>query len=316
MNNHIISSLWYMKHRPSSIEDYIFNNPSHEQAVKQFIATKTIPHIMLIGPAGTGKTTLAKILIESCIEQDYLDIDVLKLNASDTNSVDDVRNLIYPHITSACMGLYKIVWLEEAEYLSPNAQGILRDYMEEYQQQCRFIITTNQYHRIIEPIRSRCQQMFFKSAPKEDIALAAAKILLSEKIKPDINILQKHIDIHYPDIRSIINSLESCSSTGVLTLPVNVNDNVESKSHLLDLIENEKWSEMRNVVNLTIADEELEDIYQFLYENIDKAKKFKKQDAWDEAIVLIADHLYRHTSSARPMINFSSLIIQLQHIGK
>lgn len=316
MNNNLIESIWYIKHRPSTLEQYLFTNDQHQHSFTEMCKLQTIPHLLLAGGAGTGKTTISQILINNCIDPDNHDLDVLKLNASDTNSVDDIRTQVYGHITSSCLSKYKIVWLEEADYLSPNAQGILRDYMETYEQHCRFILTCNQLHKIIPALRSRCQQFFFKNSDEQDILEMTATILITEKIKCDLPTLTKHVKIHYPDIRAIINSVEQHSTTGVLLPPSTTNAMADIKSNLLTYIENDKWDELRQHVVTSVADEELDDIYEFLYNNLDSSKHFKRLENWEEAIVLIADHLHKHLQHSKPIINMAALLIQIKHIGK
>ena len=173
-----ISKLWFEKYRPTTIEDYIFNSEIHKVAFSKIIKSKEIPHMALSGIQGTGKTAIAKILIASCIDPSVMDTDVLVINASDQNSVDNVRNEIKSHILSYGMGAYKVILLQEADYLSPAAQGILRDYMEEYEQSCRFILACNYKHKIMPAILSRCQQYDFKSPDRDDIASRMVAILI------------------------------------------------------------------------------------------------------------------------------------------
>ena len=203
-------------------------------------------------------------------------MDVLKLNASDTNSVDDVRSLIYPHITSSCVSKYKIVWLEEADYLSPNAQGILRDYMETYEQQARFILTCNNLNRIIPAIRSRTQCFKFTSMDLDDVKILSVEILKKEKIKCNLPTIEKHVSLHYPDIRAIINSLEQYSTTGTLLSPSSQDNNSEIYVNLLSLIQNDQWDEIRTQVYSSLQEEELEEFYEYLYNTIHSSKKFGK----------------------------------------
>ena len=310
-----LDSLWYEKYRPQTLQQYVFQNTHHRKSFNDMVTTHTIPHLLLAGGPGTGKSALSKILIDACIEKDDQPIDVLKLNASDNNSVDDVRQQVYSHITSMGVGKFKIVWLEEADYLSPNAQGILRNYMEEYEGTCRFIITCNAVHKIVPPIRSRCQQFMFSACDKTDVIEMAASILDSEKIKvSNLSTLENHIDMHYPDMRSIINSLEQHSTGGVLVTP-NAETPLQSvKLEIIEFIKTDDWKNLRSLLCATVVDEEWEEVYECLYVNLNQSPKFKKQDSWEQGIVLIAEHLTSHTFHAKPSINGASLLIQLGNI--
>jgi DNA polymerase III delta prime subunit len=311
-----LDSLWYEKYRPQTLKQYVFQNSHHRKAFSDMVTTHTIPHLLLAGGPGTGKSALSKILIDACLNPDDQPIDLLKLNASDNNSVDDVRQQVYSHITSMGISAFKIVWLEEADYLSPNAQGILRNYMEEYESTCRFIITCNAVHKIIPAIKSRCQQYMFSACDKNDVLEMAATILDSENVKVDsLDTLEKHIDMHYPDMRSIINSLEQHGKDGVLADP-NAETPLQSvKLEIIEFIKKDDWKSLQRQLCATIVDEEWEEIYEHLYTNLHLSPKFKKQDLWEQGIVLIAEHLASHTYHAKPNINGASLLIQLGGIA-
>lgn len=309
-----LQSVWYEKHRPQTLDEYVFQNPQHKKAFYDMVTTKTIPHLLLAGSPGTGKSAISHILIDECIDRDDQSMDLLKLNASDDNSVDTVRSRIYSHITSMGVGSFKIVWLEEADYLSPNAQGILRNYMEEYQQDCRFILTCNNIHKIAPAIRSRCQQYYFNACDKDDTLEMAAKILVKEGIKTSIDTLTEHVDLHYPDMRSIVNSLEQFSKSGQLMPPM-ANTPLQSvKLDVIDFIKKDRWAELRERLCTTVTDEEWEEVYEYLYMNLEQSPKFKNQDAWEQGIVLIAEHLNNHMQCAKPAINAASLLIQLGNL--
>lgn len=313
-----VNKLWPEKYRPKTIDDYIFNDDVHEAAFRGMIETKTIPHVMLSGIQGTGKTAIAQILIDACIEQDVRDTDVLVINASDQNSVDDVRGQIKSHILSYGMGSYKVILLQEADYLSPNAQGILRDYMEEYEEHCRFILTCNYQHKIIPAIRSRCQTFQFKAPDRDDIAARMVHILRSEGVtinKEDVGVIIEHIDGNYPDIRATINSLQQHTQDGKLSSPSSAANTSDYKITIIDRIKSDDWDKLCEELSFSVADNEWEEVFEILYQNIILGSKFKKdKDKWGEAIVLIAEHLNRHYQSGKPHINGASLLIQLGHL--
>lgn len=310
-----LTSLWFEKYRPKTLDQFIFQNSHHNKIFKDMVTSKSIPHILLTGSPGTGKTALSSILINACIDPDDVDIDVLKVNASDNNSVDDVRNEIYSHITSMGNGSFKVVWLEEADYLSLNAQGILRDYMETYQQECRFIITCNNVHKIIPAIKSRCQQFHFTGCNKDDVMEMVAVMLMKEKITCDIPTLTQHVDIHYPDMRSIINSIEQYSKSGILLNPDTNTPMQSAKLEIIELIQSDSWSTLRQKLCSTVSDEEWVEVYTLLYQHLNSSPKFGNVELWEQGIVLIAEHLFNHPQCAKPNINAASLLIQLGSIG-
>lgn len=311
-----IERMWPEKYRPKSLDEYIFQNPSHKKSFERIVESGITPHLLLSGIQGTGKTAIARIIIDACIpDKDDRDVDLLKLNASDDNSVENIREEVRTHITSYASGQYKIVWLEEADRLSPAAQDILRDYMETYEQQCRFILTCNNVHRIIGPIKSRCQRFVFNACDKTDALEMAARVLISEGIKFKLPVLDKHVDLHYPDMRSILNSLDQYSHNGSLHEPEAQNAMQDAKMSILSYIQNDQWGELQQSLCSTVTDDEWEEVYEFLYQNLDKSPKFKSdRDKWGDGIVLISDHLINHFTHSKPHINAASLFIQLNAI--
>lgn len=313
-----VDKLWPEKYRPKTIDEYIFNNPMHKVAFGKILDSKVIPHMMLSGVQGTGKTAIAQILIAACIEDDVKDTDVLVVNASDQNSVENVRNEIKSHILSYGMGQYKVILLQEADYLSPNAQGILRDYMEEYEQNCRFILTCNYRHKIIPAIQSRCQQFEFKAPDRDDIAARMLQILKLEGIKlssKDADTIYDHIESNYPDVRAIINSLQQHTDGDNLLPPASQEAASDYKLTIMDNIKSDKWDVICNELAFSVSDNEWEDVFEVLYQNLDQSPKFKKdKNKWGDGIVAISDHLDRHYRSGKPHINGTSLIIQLGNL--
>jgi len=277
----------------------------------KMIADKSIPHLLLSGVQGSGKTTLAQILIN---EMDVDETDVITINASDENSVDTIRDKIKSFITTFAMGEFKIVHLEEADYITPNGQGVMRRMMEEYSDTARFILTCNYENKIIPAVKSRCQQFRFKAGDKVDIAEYAADILISEKVKFDLDTLDKYIAIGYPDVRKIVNLLQQYTTDGVLGLPLSDKEAGDYKFKLLDFIERDKWLDARLLCCENVVAEEWEEVYRFLYENLNKAPKFQDKDKWEAGIVVIADHLYKHGIVADPEINAAAMFIRMTQL--
>lgn len=303
-----VHKLWCEKYRPQSISEYVFHDSNQKAAIMKMITEKSIPHLLFSGVAGSGKTTLAQILIK---ELQIDEIDVLTINASDENSVDVMRDKIKSFIITYSMGPFKVIHLSEADYITPQGQGIMRHMMEEYADQARFILTCNYEHKIIPAIKSRCQHFRFKASDKNDIAEYVVGILASERVKFDLSLIDKYISIGYPDIRKIVNLLQQNTSSGILHEPITTGESGDYKFQLLDLIESDNWQEARKLICENVVAEEWEDIYKFLYENLHKTPKFTNQDKWEEGILVIAEHLYKHTICSDAEINAAAMFIRL-----
>lgn len=307
----LLKSLWVEKYRPSTLDDYIFQNPGHRNAIEKLIKDGSIPHLLFSGVQGTGKTTLARILINNVgIDEN----DVLVINASDERGIDVFRDKVKSFSSTTAIGSYKIIHLEESDKLTPDAQTALKSFMEDMSEYVRFIFTCNHVNKIIAPIRSRCQEYNFKAAPVEDIAEYLVKVLATEKVKFNLDLLDKYIAHGYPDVRSILNTLEKNVVDGILQPPAIEGEIGDYKFQLLDLLNDKNWSEARTLVCSTIPNDGWEDLYRFLYENLHKIEAFKKQASWDQAIVIIAEHLYKNSIIADPEINGAAAFIKLSMI--
>jgi DNA polymerase III delta prime subunit len=272
------------------------------------INERNIPHLLLSGVQGSGKSTLSSVLLN---ELNVDPIDVLSINASDENDVDTMRNKIKSFISTYAMGDFKVVRLEEADYLTPNAQGVLRAMMEDYADVARFILTCNYENKIIPPLKSRCQHFRFAKPDVDDVKVYVYEILTSESVKFTGALLEKYVAIGYPDIRKIVNLLQQYTIDGKLQPPETKGETKGYKFALLEHIETGNWIDARKVVCAEVAREEWEDVYRFLYENLDKSPSFSSRDKWEAGIVVIADHLYKHSIVADPEINAAAMFIRL-----
>lgn len=279
------------------------------------IEEKNIPHLLLHGHRGTGKTSLA-YLIKAELEID--DIDFLKINASDENNVDVVRSKIKNFISSMAMSSeYKLVFLDEADYLSGNAQGILRSMMEEYVDNARFILTCNKPHKIIPELKSRCTEIQYSTLDRDAMTLRFAQILKKEKIKiDDLDIIDEYVSHCYPDFRKLLVVAQGSVKNGKLQ-PFKDNVTTDTTEHMVmivDFLEKDNWEQARTYLSENISDDKWEECYQFLYTYLHEIGKFKNITKWKAGVVVIADHLYKNAFVADSEINFAACLIRLSEI--
>jgi len=239
-----VKDLWVEKYRPKTLSEYVFRDDHQRKQVEQWVKEKTIPHLLFSGNAGIGKTTLAKVLFN---ELEVNDLDILEINASRTNSVDDIRNTIINFVQMIPFGDFKIVLLDEADYLSPNAQAALRGVMEEYHTTSRFILTCNYPNRIIPALHSRCQGFHIERIDQTEFTTRVAKILMDEGVTPDLDILDTYVKATYPDLRKCINTVQMNSQEGTLIAPANADKGeADYKLEMTELFKAGKITEARN----------------------------------------------------------------------
>tara|TARA_B100000242_G_C43040936_1_gene485662 strand:+ start:1425 stop:2342 length:918 start_codon:yes stop_codon:yes gene_type:complete len=301
-----MKELWVEKYRPKDVKGYVFRDEHQRKQVEQWIKDGTIPHLLFSGNAGIGKTTLAKILLT---QLEINDLDVLEINASRTNSVEDVRDKIVNFVQMIPFGAFKVVLLDEADYLSPNAQAALRGVMEEYHTTSRFILTCNYPNRIIPALHSRCQGFHIERIDQTEFTARVAEILIAEEITPDIDTLDTYVKATYPDLRKCINMVQMNSVSGQL-VPPQKSDTGESdwKLEMTELFKAGQISKARKLVCSQARPEEIEDVYKWLYDNIDLFGNEEKQES---AILIVKQGLVDHTLVSDPEINLAATMIRL-----
>jgi DNA polymerase III delta prime subunit len=301
-----MKELWVEKYRPKSVDGYVFRDDHQRKQIATWIKDQSIPHLLLSGAAGIGKTTLAKILINELGIEDY---DVLEINASRTNSVDDVRDKITNFVQMIPFGPFKVVLLDEADYLSPNAQAALRGVMEEYHATARFILTCNYPNRIIPAIHSRCQGFHVERTDLTEFTARVATILVEEAVDFDLDTLDNYVRVTYPDLRKCINLVQQSVQEGILAAP-DKGDAGEAdwKFDMVALFKAGKITEARKMLCGKIRAEEMEEVYRWLYDNLDI---FGSDENQDKAILILKQGLVDHALVVDPEINLAATLVRL-----
>lgn len=305
-----MKELWTEKYRPKDVDGYVFTDVSTKEQVEDWIKEGSCPHLLLHGPAGTGKTTLAKILVNQLGIDDY---DFLQVNASRDNGVDFLKTKIEGFVSTLPFGHLKIVLLDEADYLSPNAQGLLRGLMEQYQAQARFILTCNMVHKIITPLKSRCAELHINKTDQTEFTARAATVLVTEGIEFDLDTLDSYCKATYPDLRKCLNLLQSNSNTGALTNPKESDSGTaDYKLAMVELFKARRIKEARKLLCEQARPEEMDEVFRWMYDNLDLWSK--SDEGQDEAILIIRKGLVNHSLVADPEINLSATITELAQI--
>ena len=302
-------TLWVEKYRPIVLDEYV-GNENLKTKVSGYIQSGDIPHLLFYGKAGTGKTTLAKLITKS------IECDVMVINASDENGVDTLRVKIKNFASGVGFKPYKVIILDEADYLTPNGQAILRNMMETFSKHCRFILTCNYIEKIIAPIQSRCQSFAITPPTKKDVAVQIASILKKENIQFDPKDLVPIIDGYYPDIRKIINTCQLASNDGVLNVETADITDTDFQIKLIEIFKEK--DEVRNKfmkIRQLIADNRINDFtdaYSYLYDKVDEYAKGNVANT----ILCIAEGLSKDALVVDKEIVFMSTIIQILNIIK
>ena len=306
-----MDTLWVEKYRPNTLEGYVFRDGNQKTQVEQWIKARTIPHLLFSGAPGVGKTTLAKILLNTL---DIIGTDILEINASRENSVDVIRDKITNFVQTMPFGEFKVVLLDEADYISPNGQAALRGVMEMYHQSARFILTCNYPNRVIPALHSRCQGFHIEKVDKNEFTARVAEILIAENVEPDLDTLDTYVKATYPDLRKCINTVQMNTTEGKLQPPNTADTGTQDyKIEMVDLFKAGKIQEARKLLCSQARPEEMEDIYKWMYDNVEIFGD--TEDKQDEAILVIKQGLVDHSFVAEAEINLSATLIKLARIN-
>jgi replication factor C small subunit len=263
----VVHSLWVEKYRPTKLDDYV-GNENLKAKVKGYLQTGDIPHLLFYGKAGTGKTTLAKLIVKN------IECDVMIINASDENNVDTVRNKVKNFASGVGFKPYKVIILDEFDYMTPNAQALLRNLMETFSKHCRFILTCNYIEKIILPIQSRCQSFQIVPPTKKDVAIQIATILKKEDIQFNPADLVPIVDAYYPDIRKIINTCQLACVDNVLKPDSATIVDTDFRLKLVEILKSN--DQIRNKfmnIRQLVADNRITDFtdtYSYLFDKLDE----------------------------------------------
>ena len=297
------NTLWVEKYRPTNLDTYI-GNEHLKSKVSVYLESGDLPHLLLYGKAGTGKTTLAKLLVNN-IECDYIYI-----NASDENNVDTVRTKVKSFASTIGFKDMKVIILDECDYITPNAQAALRNLMETFSKHCRFILTCNYVERIIDPIQSRCQSFQIIPPSKQEVAKHLHNILVQENVMDtpeDIKIL---VETGYPDIRRVINSAQRNVVGGKIKLDTSSIIQNDYKLKLIKILETQDKKTAFKEIRQLLLDNQITDyadLFRLLYDEVDTWGKGHVA----ECILIIARYELSDSQVVDKEINAMAMLIEL-----
>lgn len=311
------NALWTEKYRPKDMENYVFKNPAFKEKMEEWIRTGDIPHIGFFGPAGTGKTSAIQVLINGLVANGHIDLfDVMILNMSD-EGIDAVRDKIDQAARLAPNGKYRIFVLEEMEQMHQKAQGSLKRTMEDYADNARFILTSNEPHKILKPILSRVQTITIEKHDREAYMTRVINVLLSEDVdlstEESLALVDKYINATYPDFRKTLNTLQSSIVDGkLLKLEDSVDSTANYRSLIIDALKNGSIREMRELIVQNIPEDEMDGFFTYLSQN---AKMFSDDEITRmKIIVKIRDAMVKQASVSDRELNLSALLCEIDLI--
>ena len=301
-------TLFVEKYRPTVLEDYV-GNEHLKSKVEGYLKSGDVPHLLLYGRAGTGKTTLAKLIVKN-IECDYLYI-----NASDENNVETVRTKVKQFASTIAFKDMKVIILDECDYITPNAQAALRNIMETFSKYCRFILTCNYVERIIEPLQSRCQIFEIIPPDRKQVAMQAVKILDSETVDYKLSDISMIINANYPDVRKTINAIQRSIVDGRVEMDKQSSIQNDYKLQVLEILKTHNKKDAFKALRQLLADNSIRDYsdcFRLLYDNVDEYATGHVA----EVILLLARYEQSDTQVVDKEINFMAMLIEILGVIK
>lgn len=306
-----MKELWIEKYRPRTVDGYVFVDDNQRQQVESWIRDGSIPNLLFSGSPGTGKTTLGKLLINELGVDEY---DVLYANGSKEGRKIEWVDKLISFCQTMPFGKFKVVFIDEADYLNPNSvQPAMRNLMEDYSHSVRFILTCNYPNKIIPPLHSRLQQLHILKTDHNEFTARAATVLVTEEIEFDIDTLDSYVRATYPDLRKCLQLLQQNSQNGALNTPNSTDKSVgDWKLDCVQLFKSGKIREARTLICQQSTPEETEDIFRWMYDNLDLwTTDVERQD---QAIIIIRNGMAAMPMVADQEINLSATLCELSRL--